>query len=268
MLCNNSFFLKNFFFFDKSLFLVFNFFYKNNFFNFFHKNNFFNFFYKNNFYFYKYINSFFLITSCYFDNSYNLNKFCNYNLNKFNKIYKYDTTYIFLINVNIYIKIYKNIINILYLNFYNNKLCAFLNVSDLFYEVNMMNYTLFNYNFLNIFNRLLSMFSKKKIARNYLLVFLNKLFKKYKIFSLVVVDNLYSSHYRSVLININLPIISFALPNMYNNNIDYPIFISNITLFHKYFFLCEVYNIYFIARFNWLKSQLLLYFYHSRILIS
>ena len=257
MLYKNSFFLKNFIFFDKSLFLIF---------NFFSKNNFFNFFSKNNFLFYKYINIFFYLTTNYYNN-FNLNKFNNFNLNKFKNIYSLNNIYVFLINTNIFIKIYKNIINMLYLNFFNKKYSIFLNVTDLFHEMNTMNYMLYNYNFINIFNILFSLFNKKKITRNYLIASLNKIIAKHKINSLIVVDNVFTSFYYNFLQNVNLPIISYSLPNLYNNIIDYPIFVNNITLFHKYFFFCEIYNIFFIARYNLIKHKMLLYFYYINLML-
>lgn len=156
----------------------------------------------------------------------------------------------------------------IYLNFFNNKLFAFLNINDMYYEVTIMNYALFNYNFINIFNKLLRLFSKKKIARNYLSLFLNKLLLKNKVVSLVVLDNVFTSFYRNFIKNINLPIISFALPNVYNNIVDYPIYINNITVFHKYFFMCEVYNIYSLAQFNYLKSKLFIYFKYLFLLLK
>lgn len=266
MLYKNSFFLKNYLFFDKSLFFIFNNFFKNNFFNNFSKNYFYTIFSKNNFLFYKYINFFFFLTTNFFNNC-NFTKFNNYNLNKFKNIYSINNVYIFLINTNIFIKIYKNIINMLYLNFFNKKFSIFLNVTDLFHEMTTMNFMLHNYNFINIFNNLFSLFSKKKITRNYLVVTLNKLIFKYKINSIVVVDNIFTSFYYNIIRGINLPVISYSLPNFYNNIIDYPIFVNHITLFHKYFFFCEIYNIYFIARYNLLKYKLILYFYYINLFL-
>lgn len=212
---------------------------------------------QNNLNFLNYKYTFFKVIPLFYNNNifyFNIN-----NINYFDKIIKFKNTYIFYINLYLFLKIFKNLVNMLYLNFLNKNNLLIFNANNLLDEINTFYFYSLNYNFLNIYKKLLLL--KKKESKNFFIFIIHKLIKKYNINLMLLLDYKNLNFYYNIAKNCNLPIIGLqTLKNSYNL-IDYPILLSNINIFTKYLFICEMSAIYLQSKKD-KQKKLIMYFFN------
>lgn len=181
------------------------------------------------------------------------------NIIYFDKIIKFKNNYLFYINLYLFLKIFKNLVNMLYLSFLNNNNLLIFNPNNLLDEINTFYFYTLNYNFLNIYKKLLLL--KKKESKNFFIFIVHKLIKKYNINLMLLLDYKNLNFYYNISKNCNLPIIGLQTLKDSNSLIDYPILFSNINIFTKYLVICEISAIYIQSKKD-KQKKLLIYFFN------
>ena len=128
------------------------------------------------------------------------------NFNKCTKIFRINNNYLFCLNVYFFIKSYKKLANMLFLNFTAKKHVIFFNGDLLVAEIKSLYYYLHTYNFFNIYDLLLK-FLKKSKSKVFLKIILNKIITKYNI-NIMVLLNFNNLHFfYKIAQSCNLPIV-------------------------------------------------------------